>query len=461
MSSERFRTAIICAVQFVDVMGVTVVVAALPRMLADVDAPAAYAGLLVPAYAVGFGGLLLLTARLGDLYGPRRVLLAGLAVFAAGSLLCAVAASPVWLVAGRLLQGVGAAASVPNALVLLVRPASQRGRGRVLSAWNATGGLAGASGLLVGGLVTSALGWRVIFWSGLVAVAVLAVAIVYVVVPDEPAASRPLNLPSISLQVLAVAALVGAANAANGSWRLAVLLLVVAAVAVPPLVIRERRTAEPLIPRGLRQRSGVAAGVIGSFGITATTSSLVVLTTLYFQDSRGLDAAHAGLLILPFSFAVVIGAAVAGRLLRLITPGTALLIALAMIGGSAVLAAAHPGLGIVLVALAVSGLGNGIGAVAAYALGTAVAPDEQAPAAGLLNTAAQLGTAIMVAVGISIADATGDPLKYRAGWITVAATAVLIAAGVLCGGRGGHGRRPVRYRRALQRGSHDTVRDTN
>src|SRR4051812_3989388 len=433
MADHRIRTVTLCAVQFIDVMGVTVVVAALPRMLAAVHGSATDAGLLVPAYAVGFGGFLLLGARLGDRYGPRRVLLGGLALFALGCVLCAAAQAPAWLLAGRFLQGAGAATSVPNALVLLMKPVgSGKSRDRALSAWNATGGLAGASGLLVGGLVTSSLGWRVIFWASLGAVAVLALVLARLVSADEPSTTerKPLNLMSIVLQILSVAAIVAAANAVTDSWLVAGLLMAVAAVVVPRLLLRERRTATRLVPAAIRLRPRVLAGIIGSFGVTATTSPLVVLTTLYFQDVRGLGPAGAGLMILPFSFAVVGGAAAAGRLLQRATPRTVLLVGLATIGTGAFVAAWHPRVVVVLSALVLAGAGNGIGAVAAYALGTAVESEEQATATGLLNTAAQLGTAVMVAVAIGVATATGDPLNHRAGWLTVGLTAAL--TGLAC-----------------------------
>jgi MFS family permease len=431
MNRERARTAVICGVQFVDVMGVTVVVAALPRMLADLQGSPTQAGLLVPAYAVGFGGLLLLGARLGDSRGPHRVLLGGLAVFAVGSILCAVAPAVSWLVAGRLLQGVAAAISIPNALVLLIGATEPgRSRNRALAAWNATGGLAGASGLLVGGLVTDSVGWRVIFWANLAATAVLALAIARLASPDEPRTPTPLNVGSVILQVLSVGALVAAANAAGSSWLAAVLLAVLAVALVPVLVIRERSTRTPLVPPGIWRRHGTAGGVIGSFGITATTSTFIVITTLWFQDARGLSPGAAGLMVLPFSFAVVLGAALAARLVKR-GARWILVIGLTLIGVGALAVVLQPEIPVMVVALVLSGLGNGLGAVAAYALGTDVPADEQAAAAGLLNTAAQLGTAVMVALGVGIATAIGPGVNHPSGWLTVAVTAVVITTATL------------------------------
>jgi MFS family permease len=363
------------------------------------------------------------------------VLLAGLAVFALGSILCAVAPAVSWLVAGRLLQGVAAAISIPNALVLLIGATEPgRSRNRALAAWNATGGLAGGSGLLIGGLVTDSVGWRVIFWATLAATAALALAIVRLVGPAETRAATPLNTGSVVLQVVSVSALVAAANAVGHSWLAAGLLAVLAIALVPALVIRERSTTSPLIPPGIWRRHGTAGGVIGSFGITATTSTLVVITTLWFQDVRGLGPGAAGLMILPFSFAVVLGAALAARLVK---RGARLLLVLGLIliGLGALGVVLAPAVPVLVVTLILSGFGNGLGAVAAYTLGTDVPAEEQASAAGLLNTAAQLGTAVMVALGVGIATAIGPGVNHLSGWLTVAVTAAVITAATLATAR--------------------------
>jgi MFS family permease len=130
----------LCSVQFVDVLGVTVVVTALPRMLADLNATASAGSLISGGYAMFFGGLLMLGARLGDRFGHRRTIVASLAVFAAGALLGAVANSVVLLTAARCLQGAAAAGSVPSALRLLttLTPPGPVRR-RAIAAWSAAG----------------------------------------------------------------------------------------------------------------------------------------------------------------------------------------------------------------------------------------------------------------------------------------------------------------------------------
>ena len=153
--------ASLCLVQFMDVLGVTVVVTSLPAMLASLHAPDSLGSLIATGYAMFFGGLLMLGARLGDRYGHRRTILVSLAVFAAGALVAATAPSVLALAAGRCLQGAAAAASVPSALRLLTTiTADGPARHRAIAAWSAAGAAAGASGFVVGGIVTDLTSWR-------------------------------------------------------------------------------------------------------------------------------------------------------------------------------------------------------------------------------------------------------------------------------------------------------------
>jgi MFS family permease len=431
MENSRRRLVALCAVQLVDVMGVTVVVSALPRMLADLGGSVAQAGLLVPVYAVGFSSLLLLAARLGDRFGPRRVLVAGLLIFALGSVVAAAAPAMDVLVAGRGIQGAAAAVSVPNALVLLTRVTrTHAARDRALGAWNATGGLAGAGGLVVGGLTTSTVSWRAIFWGNLAVTAVLIAVLLRLVERDRPSegASAGFDPRSVLLQVATVGAIVAATNAAGGPWPIPVGLGLLGVLAATLLVVVERRTASPLVPAGL-WRPAFVAGLIGSFGMTATTSSFVVVGTIYLQEAKGFSPASAGLMILPFSAAVVLAAGLAGRLMPRAGPRRTLVLGLLLILAGAAAAWWSSSIAAFVVGLVFAGLGNGMGAVAAYGLGTAVPAEQQGSAAGLLNTAAQVGTATMVAATIAVAG-RGSGLDYQIGWLTVGGTAIAVIAGV-------------------------------
>jgi len=168
----------LCLVQFVDVLGVTVVVTALPSMLSGLGASSSAAPLVVTGYAMFFGGLLMLGARLGDRYGHKRVLLVGLGCFGVASLLAATAGTVAALVAARCLQGAAAALSVPTALRLLLEATpGEDSRRRALAGWSVAGAVAGASGFLLGGLLTDLAGWRIVFWVNIPLAVLLATAV--------------------------------------------------------------------------------------------------------------------------------------------------------------------------------------------------------------------------------------------------------------------------------------------
>jgi MFS family permease len=433
---SRVAVAVLCLIQFVDVLGVTVVVIALPSMLRDLGAPAAAAGPVVTGYAMFFGGLLMFGARLGDRYGHRRVLVYGLAVFAVASLLGGIASSVWLLVAGRCLQGCAAAVSVPTALRLLtwVTP-SPAARRRAVAAWSAAGAAAGASGFVVGGVVTQTAGWRVIFLAG-VPLAMLLAALVLRAVPeaDDERTHGHLDVTGAVLLTSSVMAMVlGAAAVEQRASRPAGLLALATGVVLLPVFVRsQRRSTAALLPaRAVRDRR-LRVGAATAFVNTATTSSVVTLATLQLQESGGLSPSAAGFNLLPVSLGVVVGAAGAAPALRRLRPQTVLAMGLAGIAaGSAALIAVATGAWLVPVAVAVLGLGLGLSSVASTTLGTDVPTDLQGTASGALNTMAQLGTALGVAA-LLLTASTVDRLGLafsgaQLAWALAAAAASVTA----------------------------------
>ncbi len=438
MSRLGPAVAALCLVQFVDVLGVTVVVTALPSMLDDLGAPSSSGSLVVTGYAMFFGGLLILGARLGDRFGHRRVIIAGLAVFALGSLLGALADTVAALTAARCVQGAAAATSVPSALRLLttLSPAGPARR-RAIAAWSAAGAAAGASGFVVGGVVTDLTSWRLIFWAYLPLSAALAAALV-ASVPRDPDVERhgSLNMAGAGAFTAAVmSAIVGSTLLGQAGHRWAGAGLVgLAAVLAGGFVAIERRAADPLLPAAaLRQRS-LRLGAIGSFLNTATTSSAMTLATLYLQQARHRSPLAAAAALVPFSVAVVVGAALAAPAMSRLAPrrvaglGLAVIaVAVGTLAGAARSAVALPG------CVALGGLGLGLAAVASTTLGTDVATAWRSTASGIVNTAAQLGTAIGTAVLLLVADATTGTTGHGTAGPVVAwvAAAVLALAGAV------------------------------
>jgi len=436
--NARLAVTALCSVQFVDVLGVTVVVSALPRMLASLSAPASAGSLVSGGYAIFFGGLLMLGARLGDRFGHRRTIMASLTVFALGALLGALASSVLLLTAARCLQGAAAAASVPSALRLLttVTPEGPQRR-RAIAAWSAAGASAGASGFVVGGIVTDLASWRLVFWAYLPLAAALAAAVVRSVPRDRgPGPAGSLNAASAAMFTAAVVAVVvGTTVIVQPGQRIAGAGIALLAVPLAAAFISaDRRAAAPLLPAAALRIPPLRRGAAGAFLNTAATSSAMTLATLYLQDSRHRSPLQAAAMLVPFSLAVVAGSAAAPRALHRIGPQPALATGLAVIAvadAALIPAAAH---GWALSGcVALTGAGLGLSSVAATTLGTTVPGMLRGTASGIINTAAQVGTAAGIAVLLLIAAATtslpgpgtGAPVIA---WVIAAAIA---AAGAL------------------------------
>jgi MFS family permease len=428
----------LCSVQFIDVLGVTVVVTALPRMLADLRAPASSGSLVSGGYAMFFGGLLMLGARLGDRFGHRRTITASLAVFALGALLGAVAGSVVLLTAARCLQGAAAAASVPSALRLLTTLTAEGSqRKRAVAAWSAAGASAGASGFVVGGVITDLTSWRLVFWAYLPMAAGLAAAVLRSVPRDHgPVTAGSLNAAAAAAFTAAVmAVVVGATLLAQPGQRVAGIAAVLLGAPLTAAFIGiDRRAAAPLLPRAVLRITSLRRGTLGAFLNTAATSSAMTLATLYLQDGGHHSPLAAAAMLLPFSLAVVAGSAAAAPALHRIGPQPAMAAGLALIAvadAALTVAAAHGWA--VSACVAVAGAGLGLSSVASTTLGTDVAPTVRGTGSGIINTAAQLGTAAGIAVVLLIVSvttggpgpSTGPPVV---GW---AAAAAIAAAGAV------------------------------
>jgi MFS family permease len=422
---------VLCLVQFVDVLGVTELITAMPRILSSLPAPQSAASLLLTAYAMCFGGLLLLGARLGDRIGHRRTLLIGIAAFFAGSLIAAAAPSLAPLIVGRCAQGAAAALSVPAALRLLIAATpSPTARRRALAAWSVAGAAAGAIGYLIGGGLTQLAGWRAMFWINLPIAALIAAGVVrHTASGRRPALGGGIDVSGALLFTAAAMCLVLAGSELQRPRDLVLgLLILIAAVGLAAsLRWVERRAADPLLPAQALRQPHLQIGAAAAFLNTATTSSAIAIATLQLQRSEHLSPAAAGLRLVPFSICVIAGAGAAAPALRLLGARSVIGVGLATIAaGDALLMARSPWL--LAVAVAIAGAGIGLSSVAATALGTDVGEPLQAVAGGVLNTAAQLGTALGVAALLLLASATAGasfPLYgARLGYAAAAALAI-------------------------------------
>ena len=434
---------VLCLVQFVDVLGVTSAIVAIPSMLEGVGAGDEAAGPIATAYAMFFGGLLVVGARLGHRHGHVKMLLVGLAVFAVAGGLGAVAVHAWQIVVARAAQGTASALTVPAALSLLLAAASGRDdRTKALGLWSAAGAAAGAGGLFVGGLLTELLSWRAIFWvNAPLAVGLGVGVLLWVRVRPVQDATAALDVVGAVLLVAAVMGLVlGAALVQEPSTRTRGLLVLASGVALGAgLTVWLRHAKHPLVSLSSLKNPRLLAGTLGSFVNTAATSSTAVLLTLHLQRQHGYSAFDAGLTLLSLSVAVVVGSSVAPRLSRAGGPRRAAMAglgALALgnvaIAGALVLGDETSNAGILagtVSGLVLLGAGLGLSSVAFNDIGTSLPEREVSTATGVLNTGAQLGTAIGVAALLLVASpGTYGSVPSEAMAVLVAATTALCAA---------------------------------
>ncbi len=352
-------------------------------------------------------------------------------VYAGASTVGALATSSDLLAASRALQGVAAAASVPAALRLLTTLVPEgQARRRAVAGWSAAGAAAGAAGFVVGGVLTEFSSWRAVFWSTVAVALVLAVSVLAAVPRDDVTRSAVgVGWPSaVLLTGGAMGVVIGTTLLGEpGSVLVGAAVTAVGLVAAAGFGVAERRTPKPLVDRAARRAPTLRWGTVGSFVNTATTSSSITVATLVLQDDLGLAPLQAAGLLVSVSVLAITGSAVAPRLVGTIGWGRTLGYGLGMIAAGNVLLSAWPTVTGVGVGSALCGLGLGIASVAANDMGTAVDEELKATAAGVLNTAAQLGTAVGTALILLIATAL-DPRPAWAVAAVLAAAAGLMAA---------------------------------
>ena len=404
----------LCVAQFVDVLDVNVVIVALPAIGRELGYSQGDLQWVVTAYVLFFAGFLLLAGRMADLFGRRRMFVSGIALFASASLVCGLAGSPVVLVIARAAQGLGAAITAPAALAIITGlfPGGPE-RHRALAVWTAVATGGGGAGLVLGGLLTDRLGWEWAFFIN-VPIGIAAVALAPILLPEDPrtVASRRLDAPGAIVAtgglVLLVYGLARIEEEGLGS-PLTLGALGLGVALVPVFLLIERGVADPLVPlRVFRSRNVVGANLI-AFVNTATSGPVGVLLALYLQGALGRSSTFTGLAFLPFSLAVILGSFAGSWIIgrtgaRFAAASGLLVVALSSLVTAGI--SAEGGIGYVVAGSGLLGLGLGCVAVAATGVGTSAAGgEEQGLASGLLNTAAQIGTALGVAALVTLAVA--------------------------------------------------------
>jgi EmrB/QacA subfamily drug resistance transporter len=404
--------ALLSAVQFMVVLDIAIVNVALPSIKTDLGFSQENLQWVISAYALFFGGFLLLGGRAADLLGRRRVFLAGIVLFTLSSLLAGLAWSEASLIAARSLQGLGAAVISPAALSILSTTFSEgRERNLALGVWGAVGGFGAAAGVLLGGVLTETLSWSWIFFVN-VPVGVAA----FFLAPRLLDESRDTTVKSFDAlgAVLVTGGLVSLVYAITQSgtygWGSARTIGVIAASGVLLAAFGwwERRHAEPLMRFGILRTKTVAGANVGGLILGTATFSLFLMLTLYMQQVLGYSPMKTGVAYLAVAGSAILWSAVAAQLVNRVGVKPVLVTGMVALTSGLVyftqVSVHGTYLGDLLPGFLLVGVGLGFSFVPiSIAALAGVQPAEAGLASGLFNTTQQIGGALGIAILSTIA----------------------------------------------------------
>ena len=425
------------AAQFMVILDVSVVNVALPSISRGLQLSAADYQWTISAYVLLSGGLLLLGGRIADLFNRRRAFLAGVGLFTAASLASALAQDPWMLIGSRAAQGAGAALLTPAALSIILTAYAGKQRQTALAVWGTVGSLGIAAGVLFGGALTSALGWRAVFFINVpIGIAVVAGTLRGVARGSSaPRALHRLDVPGALSLVAGLLALVfGIEAIRSAGWTAPRTLLALAAAAVllTGFARLERRAADPLVPPATwRIRSLISASAVMA-GVTGAVVGAIFLSSLYLQNILGSSALVAGLQFLPLAAAITVAAAAASKAIGHLGARPLILGGLVVMAGGVLLLATHAG-GTSYAADVLPGfllVGAGVGPVF-VAVSVAAMADVPAERSGLASGLLMTGHEVGAAFGVAGLTAVAGNLATAAGLIDGYGRAFFATAGVL------------------------------
>ncbi len=410
---EGLILALACVAQFMVVLDVSIVNVALPSIGRDLHYSATGLQWVVNAYVLTFAGFLLLGGRAADLFGRRRIYLFGMGLFSLASLVGGFAPNAAWLTAARAAQGVGGAFLSPATLTIIVTTFTGARLARALGLWSAVAGLGGATGSILGGILTSELSWRwVLFVNVPIGAAVMMTAFLFL---GDVARTGPRIRLDVAGAITVTAglavliyAIVGTDQYPWGSSHTLWLLAVAVALLTVFAVIEVRLARTPLVPMRLFRSRSLSGSNVVMLLVGAAFFSMWYFLSLFLQNVLGFDALRAGFAFVPMAVSIMIGAQVSSRLLNRVGVRPLLLV------GTALAAAGF---------LWLSGIQStgsywadvfGPGCVISLSLGllftplaaaatAGVAPQEAGLASGVLNTSRQLGGSLGLAVLATVA----------------------------------------------------------
>ncbi len=428
VSSDRRKwlaLALLSVVQFMVVLDIAIVNVALPSIKVDLGFSQENLQWVISAYALVFGGFLLLGGRAADLLGRRRIFLAGLVVFTLASLFAGLAWSEGSLIAARAVQGLGAAVISPAALSILSTTFTEgRERNIALGVWGAVGGFGAAAGVLLGGILTDALSWEWIFFVNVPVGALAFVLTPFLLAESRDARARSFDTPGAALVTAGLSSLVYAiTQAGEQGWTSGrtIAFFAVGLGLLAGFVGWERRHPEPLMRFGLLRTRTVSGANVAGFIMGTAMFSMFLMLTLYMQQVLGYSAMKTGVAYLAVAGTAILWSGVAAQLVTRLGVKPVLVAGMvALTAGLAYFTQVSVGgtyasdllPGFLLVGF---GIGFSFVPISIAAL-AGVEPAEAGLASGLINTSQQIGGALGIAALSTIATSrTGDKLAAGVG----------------------------------------------
>jgi EmrB/QacA subfamily drug resistance transporter len=432
-SRPRLVLAVILVCQLMVVLDATIVNVALPKIQTALGFSTSSLSWVINAYALSFGGLLLLGARAGDLIGRRRTFLAGIGLFTVASLAGGLATSSTWLLAARAVQGAGAALAAPSALALLTTMFDEgRERMRAIGYYTAVSIGGSAVGLVAGGILTQWASWRwVMFVNVPIGIGLLVAA--HTVLPETARRTGQLDVAGALTSTLGMAALVyGFVQAATDGWgsRTTVLSFVAGVVLLTTFVLVERRASSPVTPLRLFASRNRCVAYIARLLLVAGMFGMFFFLTQFLQDVLGYSPLVTGVGFLPLTVALFASSQVGARLSSRIPARRLMMVgftssALGLLWVSRL--SVDSGYLSILGPLVVVGLGNGLAFVPLTALSlSGVEARDAGAASGLVNVTQQVGGALGLAVLVTVFGTASRSVLHASGSSADAARAAFV-----------------------------------
>ncbi len=421
-----------------------VVATALSAIRLDLGASIEALEWTVNAYNLSFAVLLLTGAALGDRFGRRRMFVFGLCLFVAASAACALAGSIGWLIAGRALQGVGAALVMPLAMALLSAAFPREERGKALGIFSGVAGLALIAGPVVGGAVAEGVAWQWIFWLN-IPIGLIAIPLARRRIPESFGPGTAVDIVGVSLVTGAALGVVWGLMRGNGAgWTSLEVVVALSAgfLLAVAFIAWELRAAAPMAPMRFFRSRAFSSGIAASFLFYASMYGVLFLLPQFLQTAQGHGPLGAGLRLLPWTATLFVVAPVAGGLVNrfgerpLIVVGVLLqAIGMAWIG---LIAAPDLAYAKLIAPLILAGAGVSMAMPAAQnAVLSSVAPTEIGKASGIFNMLRYLGGAFGVAILATVFAGIGSlasPEAFSAGFAAaIGVSAALSLAAAIAG----------------------------